>query len=206
MDAIVLLSGGLDSALCLWWAKRNYEKVIGVSINYFKRPANEIEATKNLANAAGVQVIFVDLPFVKEYSDIEEKYPIKKRNLSPVFIPSKNILYYSVAANIAESMGIAKLIGGHNKIDYETFPDSSPEYVSALNKAFGMASDIEILTPLANLDKTGIIKMAKEMNVPIELTWSCHREVEVACGICEGCKIRLEAFSKLKLVDPIAYQ
>ena len=67
MDAIVLLSGGLDSATCLWWAKKNFDNVIGVSVNYFKRSAKEIEATKNLAKSARVNVIFVDLPFVKEF-------------------------------------------------------------------------------------------------------------------------------------------
>ena len=206
MDSIVLLSGGLDSAVSLWWAKKNFESVIAVSINYFKRSAKEIEATKNLSNAAGIKVIFVDLPFVREFSDIEDKYEIKKRNLPPVYIPSKNILYYSVAANIAETMGINKLIGGHNKLDYETFPDSSPEYIKSLNKAFGLASNIEILTPLAHLDKTGIIKLAREFNVPLELTWTCYRDVEIACGECDGCKTRLEAFSELKMVDPIHYK
>ena len=206
MDAIVLLSGGLDSATCLWWAKKNFDNVIGVSVNYFKRSAKEIEATKNLAKSAGVNVIFVDLPFVKEFSDIGNKYPIKERGLSPVYIPSKNILYYSVAANIAETMGINKLAGGHNKHDYDTFPDSSPEYIRSLNTAFGLASNIEILTPLAHLDKTGIIKLAKEMNVPIELTWTCHRDVEISCGECDGCKARLDAFAELQLADPIKYK
>lgn len=206
MEAIILLSGGLDSATCLWWAKKKFAKVVGVSVNYFARSKKEIEATKSLAAAADIEVVFIDLPFVKEFSDIDNNFPIKKKDLIPVYIPSKNILYYSVAANMAETMGINKLIGGQNKHDYETFPDSSPEYIAVLNKAFGIASDIEILTPLSNLDKVGIVRLGKELDVPFELTWTCHKDVEVSCGVCDGCRARLEAFEDLKMEDPIPYQ
>ncbi|MBI2126013.1 MAG: 7-cyano-7-deazaguanine synthase [Thaumarchaeota archaeon] len=181
--AVVLLSGGIDSAVCLWLAKEKKWEIHSISFNYHNRQKKEIEASQKLAARAAVKEHrVIDLPFLREFNDHEIKPSNLSGQIPSAYIPSRNLVFYSIAASWAESLSARYVVGGHNNNDFGSFPDSRPEFYSKLNRLVGIGS-------LAT----------------VELTWSCYERDDVACGICIACKIRLKAFSNLGLKDSIPY-
>src|SRR5688572_4428615 len=135
--ALVLLSGGLDSATCLYWAKQKFSEVSAISFNYFGRLQREKRAAAKLADAAGVsRLIEVDLPFVREASDfLGSKLGTATDSLAS-YIPARNMMFYSIAAYYAEFLGMKSIVGGHNLHDVEFFKDASKLYMDKLNQLF----------------------------------------------------------------------
>ncbi|WP_148681497.1 7-cyano-7-deazaguanine synthase [Candidatus Nitrososphaera gargensis] len=209
--ALVMLSGGLDSATCLYWAKRKFSDVSAITFNYFGRLEQEKRAAVRLAKGAGVtELIQIDLPFVKEASDFYNGR-LKKQDpdaLWSSYVPARNLIFYSIAAHYAEYLGAKRMIGGHNLHDVKFFKDASIDYIEKLNALFKEGCLLcngrayKILLPLSEMTRKEIIKLAIKLKVPIEQTWSCHREGSVHCGRCYACKQRLDAFSSLGLKDP----
>jgi 7-cyano-7-deazaguanine synthase len=209
--ALVMLSGGLDSATCLYWAKEKFSDVSAITFNYFGRLAQERRAAAKLAKGAGVnELIQVDLPFVKEASDFYNGR-LKKRDpdaLWSSYVPARNLMFYSIAAHYAEYLGAKCIIGGHNLHDVKFFKDASKDYIEKLNALFKegclLCNDqaYRILLPLSEMNRKEIIKLAMKLKTPIEQTWSCHREGRIHCGRCYACKQRLKAFLSLGLKDP----
>ena len=212
-QAVVLLSGGIDSAVCLWLAKEKEWEIHSISFNYHNRQKKEMEAAQELAARAGVeQHRVIDLPFLRELNDhLVKPRALSEQEIPSAYIPSRNLVFYSIAASWAESISARYVIGGHNSNDFGSFPDSRPEFFSKLNRLIDIGSwptkkkRLEILTPLSKLDKSGVLREAIRLDVPLELTWSCCERDDVPCGICLACKIRFEAFSNLGLKDPIPY-
>ncbi len=204
--ALVMLSGGLDSATCLYWAKDKYD-VSAITFNYFGRLENEKRATTRLADAAGVKVIEIDVPFVREAADVGDGYAGADLKRA-AYVPARNMMFYSIAAHHAEYFGARWIVGGHNMRDASFFKDASKEFIEKLNALFretclscdGQA--YQIILPLADMDRVRIIELARRLKVPIELTWSCHAEGERHCGKCYSCRQRLEAFSEIGVPDP----
>jgi 7-cyano-7-deazaguanine synthase len=207
--ALVLLSGGLDSATCLYWAKQRFSDVSAISFNYFGRLGREKHAAAKLADAASLSsLIEVDLPFVKEASDyFQDKHKITSDSLS-AYIPARNMMFYSIAAYHAEFLGVKSIIGGHNKHDVEFFKDASKSYMDGMNALFKkgclLCNDgaYRITLPLAGKTRKEIVRLALRLKAPIELTWSCHRDGPSHCGACYACRQRKEAFRSLGIPDP----
>jgi 7-cyano-7-deazaguanine synthase len=210
--ALVMLSGGLDSATCLYWAKEKFSDISTITFNYFGRLVQEKRAAARLVKAAGINdLIEIDLPFVKEASDF---YGWRFKNLvfddgwSSSYVPARNMIFYSITAHYAEYLGAKWIIGGHNLHDVKFFKDASKAYIDKLNRLFKegclLCDDqaYQILLPLAEMNRKEIIRLAINLKAPIELTWSCHREGSVHCGKCYACRQRLEAFDLLGLKDP----
>ena len=208
-----MLSGGLDSATCLYWAKGKFSQVSAITFNYFGRLKNERRAALALAKKAGVKdLIEIDLPFIKEASDFSSKFKKKRgpdnddRWLS--YVPARNMIFYSIAAHYAEYLGISRIVGGHNLHDVKFFKDASRDYLEKINSLFKEAcllcddKPYQIVLPLAEMDRKEIIQLAIRLELPIEMTWSCHMEGMSHCGKCYACRQRLEAFSALGLKDP----
>lgn len=210
--ALVMLSGGLDSATCLYWAKQRFSDICTITFNYFGRLVQEKLATASLIKAAGItDIIEVDLPFVKEVGDFYSgrfKAPDSDNGWSSSYVPARNMIFYSITAHYAEYLGAKWIIGGHNLHDVKIFRDASKTYIDKLNKLFKegclLCDDqaYQILLPLADMDRKQIIRLAINLKAPIELTWSCHREGRVQCGECYACRQRLDAFDDLGLKDP----
>jgi 7-cyano-7-deazaguanine synthase len=210
--ALVMLSGGLDSATCLYWAKEKFSDISTITFNYFGRIIQEKRATVKLVKAAGISdLIEIDLPFVREAGDFFSgrfRNPDSDGARSPSYVPARNMIFYSITAYYAEYLGIRWIIGGHNLHDVKFFRDASKSYIDKLNGLFKEACLLcddqvyQILLPLAQMDRRQIIKLAIDLKVPIELTWSCHREGSIHCGKCYACRQRLEAFDSLGLQDP----
>lgn len=210
--ALVMLSGGLDSATCLYWAKEKYSEVIAVTFNYFGRLVQEKRASVKLVKAAGINnLIEIDLPFVKEAGDF---YSGQFKNShsgaqGSSYVPARNMIFYSIGAHYAEYLGARWIIGGHNLHDAKFFKDASKRFIDKINILFKegciLCNDqaYQILLPLAKMNRKQIIRLAIKLKAPIELTWSCHREGSVHCGSCYACRQRLEAFNDLGLKDPV---
>ena len=207
--ALVMLSGGLDSATCLYWAKKKFSKVSAITFNYFGRLEMERRATVALAGRSSTELIEVDLPFVKEASDFYEKFKSPDSDMRwSSYVPARNMMFYSIAAHHAEYIGARWIIGGHNLHDVTFFKDASKSYIDKINSLFkegcllcdGQA--YQILLPLAEMSRKEIIRLATELETPIELTWSCHREGSKPCGQCYACGQRLDAFGSLGIKDP----
>jgi 7-cyano-7-deazaguanine synthase len=213
--ALVMLSGGLDSATCLYWAKERYSEVIAITFNYFDRLAQEKRASIRLVRAAEVSnLIEIELPFVKEASDFSYYYANQFKDIHSnshwsSYVPARNMIFYSISAHFAEYLGVKWIIGGHNIHDTKFFKDASKRFIDKMNILFKegclLCKDnqaYQVVLPLAKMNRKQIIKLAMRLKAPIELTWSCHREGTAHCGTCYSCKQRLEAFNELGLKDP----
>lgn len=206
-----MLSGGLDSATCLYWAKEKFTDVSAITFNYSGRLVQEKRAAARLAKGAGVtELIKVDLPFVKEASDFYNGR-LKKQDpeaLLSSYVPARNLMFYSIAAHHAEYLGARWIVGGHNLHDAAFFKDASKGYIERLNALFKegclLCNDraYQALLPLAGMDRKEIVRLAIRLKTPIGQTWSCHREGKAHCGRCYACRQRLEAFGSLGLKDP----
>jgi 7-cyano-7-deazaguanine synthase len=212
--AIVMLSGGLDSATCLYWAKEKYSEVIAITFNYLRRLVQEKHASISLVKAAGInKLIEIDVPFLIEVGDLSPYYNRRFRNLHSdalwsSYVPARNMIFYSISAHYAEYLDAKWIIGGHNRHDIKFFKDASKVFIDKMNVLFKegclLCNDqaYQIQLPLAKMNRKQIIKLATKLKVPIELTWSCHREGNIHCGSCYSCRQRLEAFDDLGLKDP----
>ncbi|MEM0442083.1 MAG: 7-cyano-7-deazaguanine synthase [Candidatus Nitrosocaldus sp.] len=210
--ALVLLSGGIDSATCLYWAKSKGYEVYALTLNYHNRWIKEIEAARLIARDADIMLIELELPFVKEAFNVYGYSPSNYKDDDlrwPFYIPSKNLLFYSIAAHIAEYMHVRWIVGGHNRDDMLFFKDASKEYIDGINRLFKQGfmlnEPAEIVTPLADLSKVEVVRLALQLGVPLEHTWSCHLRVERHCGRCHGCISRLEIFKSLGIEDSVEY-
>ena len=212
--AIVLLSGGVDSAVTLWWAKQKGWDISPLTFDYFGRPRHERRAVHALTTAARTRPVrSVDLPFLKEVDDLRKEGIQNARLLeSPEgYIPGRNLIFYGLAGYYAELDGVRYIVGGHNGIDPESFPDSSPKFFNFLNSVFHLSlwsydkSPVQILVPLSGKSKEEVVRLGLDMNVPFDVTWSCYWDREVHCGTCVSCRERRDAFSKVGIDDPVEY-
>lgn len=207
--AIVLLSGGIDSAVALYWAKNEGYNVIAISLNYNLRPENEKKAALKLTEKLDINLIEIDIPFIKESIDLRiEGLPVPSAVNAPEgFIPSRNLVFYSIAAYYAEAYGCKVILGGHLAPDPEKFPDADPEFFKSLENLINKGkhrkdkTKINLLFPLANMTKSEVINLAKNLDVPLQWTWSCYSNGGEPCGNCTSCRNRNEAFQKLNYSD-----
>ena len=129
--------------------------------------------------------------------------------MPPTYIPMRNGIFYSLAASYAEEVGADLIVGGHNKDDAKTFADAVPAFFNALGRAFRTGSPIlrkrrtRIILPLSEKTKAQVVKLASSLDVPLGLTWSCHRETNRHCWQCDGCRARMSAFEKAGIADPL---
>lgn len=148
----------------------------------------------------------VRLPDVREAGDIRgSRFP----GLPPTYIPMRNAVFYSLAASFAEELRADCIVGGHNRDDMRVFRDVSPGFFSSLEKAFWAGSKIlderrtRIIRPLGSKSKSDVIRLATSLGVPLELTWSCHRNGRSHCWRCEGCRGRVRSFERAGVLDPL---
>jgi len=205
--AIVLLSGGIDSATVLWWAKKKDWETYALTFKYGDWNSNEVNSAKRLVKKCDVEKHFIiDVNFLKQISELKQRKP----NIPLIYIPSRNTIFFGIASHFAEIYGINYIVTGHSFTD--SFPDSKPKYVKAINVALNYGSWLgkiyktKIIMPLSKLDKTGILKLALKLKVPLELTWSCHKNIKVACCKCNGCVSRLETFEKFGMKNSMYYK
>lgn len=207
--SVVLLSGGLDSAVALYWSINQGHQVETITFDYFRRSKREIEACREISRATNSPSRVVKLGFLKEIDDsrneTENKGLLKAQS---AYIPCRNLIFYGIAASFAEVADAEFIVGGHNKNDVGNFPDSSPQFFSLFNKtaSFGRVTKNrtgKVILPFGSLDKSEVLTLGAKLKVPFELTWSCYKSGRRPCGKCLSCRLRDESFRKSGLKDPL---
>ncbi len=203
----MLLSGGIDSAACLYLEKKERHNLRALTFAFSGIARKELEAAKAVGRSADVsEHRIVRLPDLREAGDIPRA---KFEGLPPTYIPMRNSIFYSFAASYAEEVGADYVVGGHNKDDTEVFRDVSARFFASLEKAMWAGSKLlaerrtTILTPLRAKTKPEVVRLADSIGVPLSLTWSCHRDGAEHCWRCGGCLARLKAFNTAGLPDPL---
>ncbi|HME18942.1 MAG TPA: 7-cyano-7-deazaguanine synthase [Nitrososphaerales archaeon] len=204
-EAIVLLSGGIDSATCALLAKEKYV-TRAVTFVYGGIARGELRAARELGQAVGTREHrFVRLPDMREASDTGARF----EGLPPTYIPMRNAVFYSLAASFAEETGADYIVGGHNKDDLKVFQDAGPAFFDSMEAALWAGSKalkrkrLRILRPLQGKTKPQVIRLAASLGVPFQVTWSCHSNGTQHCWKCEGCLNRVRSFDSAGVSDPL---
>ena len=214
--AVILFSGGLDSATCLYWALKKGWKCTALNIDYGQRHAKEKFFAEALCKKLGVKftAIKLDLPWLPGATSLvgckkalpdEPLGKIKNAaRLPSTYVPARNLMFMAVAASLADSIGAAAIIAGPNAVDFSGYPDCRPQFYRPLAKAIQegtRCNKIKILTPLIKLSKAQITKLAHELGVPFAMTWTCYHGAKKPCGRCDACKLRAQGFKEAGLED-----
>lgn len=223
MKAVVLLSGGLDSATVLYSAIASGDECYALSFNYQQRHQRELESAIAIAKSAGVidhKIVTFDLrswggsALTDDKIDLPQERSLAQmgENIPVTYVPARNTIFLSFALAYAETINAGRVYIGVNALDYSGYPDCRPDYIQAMQEIFRLGTKqgregepIAICTPLIDLKKTEIIQLGNKLGVPWEKTWSCYAGKDRACGVCDSCQLRLAAFAELGLSDPVAY-
>ncbi len=219
--AVVLLSGGLDSATALAIAKAEGYAVWAVSFDYGQRHRVELEAARRVAISQGVRehrIVACDLRSIGG-SALTDEIAVPKDSLQPgviptTYVPARNTIFLSLALGYAEVVGARTIIIGANAIDYSGYPDCRPDYLKAFETMANLATKagvegrtIQIYAPLIHLTKAEIIRKGIELAVDYRLTFSCYDPDSLgrACGHCDSCLLRKKGFAEAGVTDPTVY-
>ena len=221
--AIVLLSGGMDSATALAMTKADGLDVIALTFDYGQRHRKEIDAARALAKHYRVRdhrIVSVDLAAIggSALTDRSIRVPEQRsleeigQGIPPTYVPARNTILLSYALGLAEATISRVIVIGANYQDSSGYPDCRPEFykafqeVARLGTKRGVAGDvIEIRTPVIHMTKADIVRKGQELGVPWELTWSCYLGGAKACGVCDSCQLRLKGFREADVKDPLPY-
>jgi 7-cyano-7-deazaguanine synthase len=226
MNAVCLLSGGLDSSTCLALARRDGYTCYALSFDYGQRHRVELHAARRVAkalNAEGHVIAPVDLrvfggsaltgdidvPKGRSSSDMTAGIPV-------TYVPARNTIFLAYALALAEVSEAADIFIGVNAIDYSGYPDCRPEFIEAFERMANVATKaavegslrIRIRTPLIGMTKAEIIRCAREVGLDLSLTHSCYDPDEHGhpCGECDSCLLRRKGFAEAGLADPLPYR
>ena len=225
---VVLLSGGLDSATVLYFAREKGFSPFCLIFDYGQRHRREVESAKKIALEAKCpyRVMKISLPW-QGSALLDKKIAIRKftqanklkssgakelrssAGIPNTYVPGRNIIFLSFALSLAEAIKARDIFIGANAIDYSGYPDCRPEFYRAFEKVIASGTkagveerEIKIRTPLINLTKARIIKLGFILGVPYELTWSCYQGKRRPCGKCDSCFYRARGFRQAQLKDP----
>lgn len=220
--AVVQLSGGLDSATVLAIAAREGYEIFCISFDYKQKHDIELQfASKIAQNCPSVRehkIFKIDLKQLGGSALTDDSIEVPTQGLTDeipsTYVPARNTIFNSISIAYAEVIGANIIFNGINAIDYSGYPDCRPEYIEAFETMANLATKagisgnkIRFITPLSYLNKPDIIKKGIELGVNYAHTWSCYnpQPQSLACGVCDSCRIRKEAFLQVGIPDPINY-
>ena len=214
--AVVLLSGGLDSATTTAIAQADGYEVIALSFRYGQRHQRELQAAKNIAHALNIQehlVVDVNLSQWGGSSLTDESLVLPQEGIQPdiipsTYVPGRNTVFIAIALSLAEAKNAEAIYLGINAVDYSGYPDCRPEYLEAYQKLANLSSKVgiegkapQLIAPLVQDSKVDIVRRALNLGVPIAETWSCYQGADEPCGLCDSCRIRDRALIKVGRAD-----
>jgi 7-cyano-7-deazaguanine synthase len=212
-QAVILLSGGLDSAVTLYLAKKKGYRCFCLIFDYGQRHRREILAAKKIARqaACSFKVLRIGLPWGgSSLLDRRLKLSRSTGGIPNTYVPARNIIFLSFALSYAEAIGAQALFIGAHTGDYSGYPDCRREFYRAFikaaragTKAGAAGQGIKIVTPIINKNKAGIIRLGAKLGVPFGFTWSCYRGGRVPCGCCDSCYYRAKGFREAGIKDPL---
>jgi len=220
--AIVLLSGGLDSATVLAMARKDQYQCIALSFDYGQRHKVELAAAKRVADAGGaIEHRILTLPIGElggsalTDTTIDVPDASESEGIPITYVPARNTIFLSMALGLAEITGARNIYIGANAVDYSGYPDCRPEFISAFEQLANLATregvegdGFRIRAPLIDMSKAEIIGAGIELGVDYSLTISCYNPSKEgwACGKCDSCRLRANGFKKANVPDPTTYQ
>lgn len=218
--AVVLLSGGLDSATALAWARERGFECFALSVAYGQRHAAELDAAARVAQSLGVRehrIMQVDLGALGGSALTDHSIPVPERGgagIPVTYVPARNSVLLSLALAWAEVLGAPHLVIGVNALDYSGYPDCRPEFIAAFRDLARLATKagveghpLEIHAPLLQWSKAQIIREGQRLGVDHTLTVSCYQADAQgrACGRCDSCRLRRAGFASAGVPDPTRY-
>ncbi len=218
--AIILLSGGLDSATVLAVAKKQGYDCYAMSINYHQRHNAELAAARKIAdffNVVDFKVVELDLSWLDSSALTNQSIDIPEGPLSGIpvtYVPARNTIMMALALAWAENINCYNIFIGVNAVDYSGYPDCRQEYINSFQAMANLATktavegnEIKIQTPLIDLSKSEIIRKGNKCGVDYSMTISCYQATKegFACGKCDSCRLRKEGFLSAKVNDPTSY-
>lgn len=218
--AVVLISGGMDSALALGMTLKEGFEAAGLHLNYGqKTEKREERAFQQICDYYGIgKRLAVDLSYFRQIggsSLTDEKISVSTSGIDPKaiptsYVPFRNAHGLAIATSWGEVLGASRIVIGAVEEDSSGYPDCREIFYKAFEKAMNLGTrpetKIEISTPVIHFSKAEIVHRGTELNVPFHLTWSCYQSDEAACGLCDSCRLRLKGFAEAGIEDPIPYQ
>ncbi len=220
-EAVVLLSGGLDSATALAIARDQGYRCYALGVDYGQRHRAELAAARRIAEAIGVvehKIIPLDLSSIggSALTDASIEVPVHPGDGIPVtYVPARNTMFLSLALGWAEVLGVWDLFIGVNAVDYSGYPDCRPAFIEAFERLCQLATragveggSFRVHAPLIELSKADIIRTGSRLGVDYGLTVSCYAADEAgrACGKCDACRLRARGFAEAGVEDPTRYR
>lgn len=224
--AVVLLSGGLDSATCVGVAVDQGFEVTALSFDYNQRHRVELAAARRVVEHYGVKRHYVfnvglfkeiggsaltdetiEVPRGRDAHEMSDGIPL-------TYVPARNLVFLSYALGVAETVGARDIFVGVNAVDYSGYPDCRPEFIRAFQDTANLAvkagvegTRFQVHAPLVNLTKAGIVRLGTGLGVPYHLTHSCYAPTAdgLACGTCDSCLLRRKGFEEAEIPDPTQY-
>jgi 7-cyano-7-deazaguanine synthase len=223
-EAIVLLSGGLDSSTVLALAKERGYDVVALTFDYGQKHKRELNSSRKMARHFKAKehiIVPLSLGELLRSSLTRESMVIPENRteeeissgVPSTYVPSRNIIFLSIAASIAESRGAEAIFIATNSVDFSGYPDCTAEFMSAFQRTLDIGTKagregrgIRIEAPILTKSKGDIVREAIRLKVPMEDTWSCYKGGVKACGKCDSCLLRLRGFSEAGIRDPLEYE
>ncbi|MGF1541472.1 MAG: 7-cyano-7-deazaguanine synthase QueC [Pleurocapsa sp.] len=214
--AIILLSGGLDSATTAAIAIADGFEAIALSFRYGQRHQRELQAASKIANKLNINehfIVDVNLSQWGGSSLTDESITIPQDGVQPdiipsTYVPGRNTVFIAIALSLAEAKNARAIYLGINAVDYSGYPDCRPEYLQVYQQLANLSSKAgieghapQLIAPLVRDSKVDIVRRALELNVPIADTWSCYQGGETPCGVCDSCRIRDRALIEVGRED-----
>ncbi|MBS0338594.1 MAG: 7-cyano-7-deazaguanine synthase QueC [Proteobacteria bacterium] len=219
--AVVLLSGGLDSATTLAWARREGFECHCLSVDYGQRHRAELDAAARVASALGAaahKVLKLDLAAIGGSALTDASIAVPVGGVQPgipvTYVPARNTILLSLALGWAEVLGAQHIFVGANAVDYSGYPDCRPEYLRAFEAMANLATKaamegrrVEVRAPLVDMSKAEIVRLATELGVDPALTVTCYQPDAAgrACGVCDACRLRKDGFAAAGIADTTRY-
>lgn len=219
--AVILLSGGLDSTTAVYLAKSKGYEVYTIAFDYGQRHDKELNLAKEISKKVGAKehkVVKLNMNAWGGSALTDENIEVPdftgEGEIPVTYVPARNMIFLSIAASYAEALGAQSIFIGVSEVDYSGYVDCRQEFLDAMevaiNKGTVMGAEegkkIKIEAPFIDMTKTEEIELGVKLGVDYGMTWSCYKGGEKACGICDSCQLRLNAFKKAGLEDPIEYE
>jgi 7-cyano-7-deazaguanine synthase len=219
--AVIVLSGGLDSTTCMGIAEEKGYELYPLTFHYGQRHNREVEQAKQVAEYYHAKEHrIVDISFLTEIGGsalTDDSIPVptisKEGEIPSTYVPARNMIFLALASAYGEVIGAEVIYIGVSAVDFSGYPDCRPEFIDSMTNTINLATKqgitgtpTQIETPLMLLSKKETIEEGIRLQVPYELTTSCYKGEEVACGECESCTLRIKGFKEAGEKDPIQYQ
>jgi 7-cyano-7-deazaguanine synthase len=217
MTSLVILSGGLDSTVCMALAAAE-GPVVALTFDYGQRHWHEIDHAAGVAGFYRADHLVVRLDVTgwggSALTDSSVAVPhgeVGAPGIPVTYVPARNLIFLSVAMGVAEARSLDEVYLGVNALDYSGYPDCRPEFVESFERTAALAlkrgvegRPVRVRTPLISLTKAEIVRLGVERGAPLHLTWSCYEGGTVPCGSCDSCALRAKGFAEAGIDDPAA--